>query len=86
MYNQVTKSLIAFIMILSLVSMMYYAIPGFHHAFTPAGDTSWQPTLAAVSLILFLCAFTSAVQMTPKRQVQCPHCGAALTETTKESK
>lgn len=84
MQHQLTKSFIAFVNILSFVSLVYYAIPGFHHIATPVGDTSWQPTLVATSMILFLFAFVTAVQMTPKQQVQCPHCGAALTETTKE--
>lgn len=85
MQHQLTKSFIAFINIISFVSLVYYAIPGFHHIFTADGDTSWQPTFAAVSLILFLFAFTTAVQMTPRQVEKCPHCGAALTETTKEA-
>lgn len=78
MNQQLTTSFIAFINILSFVSLIYYALPGFHHVFTPSDETSWQPTLAAVSLILFLFVFVTAVQMSSKQQEQCPHCGAAL--------
>jgi hypothetical protein len=80
MHHQLTKSFIAFVVILSFVSLVYYAIPGFHHIATPGGDTSWQPTLVATSLILFLFAFATAVQMTPKQVEKCPHCGAVLKE------
>lgn len=83
MHHQLTKSFIAFINILSSVSLIYYAIPGFHHIATPAGDMSWQPTLAAISLIFFLFAFVTAVQMTVKPIEQCPHCGASLKEQGK---
>jgi ABC-type phosphate transport system permease subunit len=80
MQHQLAKSFIAFVIILSFVSLIYHVIPGFHHMGAANGDTSWQPTNAAISLILFLFAFTTAVQMTPKQVEKCPHCGASLKE------
>lgn len=80
MQHQLTKSFIAFINILSFVSLIYYAIPGFHHIFTAGDDTSWQPTLVATSLILFLFAFRTTVQIAAKQVERCPHCGTTLKE------
>lgn len=84
MQHQLTKSFIAFVNILSSVSLIYYALPGFHHIFTANNDTSWQPTFAAISLVIFLFAFRTTTQATEKQREQCPHCGATLTKTTKE--
>jgi len=63
--KQSTTALLTSITVISLVGAIYYFVPGFNHLFTDG--TGSQPTLGSICTIVFLIAFITAVQLTPKK-------------------
>jgi hypothetical protein len=60
------RTILTIICCISFVAVPYYFWPGFEHLGT--SGTGSQPTMGALSIIVFLVAFFTAVQITPKKQ------------------
>lgn len=75
--RQLRNSVLTIINVVSFVGIVYYAIPGYYHVFTDG--TGVQPTAIGLCVIVFLIAFLTAVQLTPKKEQRCPRCNADLT-------
>jgi hypothetical protein len=76
--KQLRTTLLTIVIIMSLVGIVYYAIPGYSHVFVDNNATAAQPTLTALCFVLFLFSFCTAVQLTPKQSQRCPKCGNDL--------
>ena len=63
--KQSTATLLTIVTVVSLVGASYYFVPGFNHLFTT--EVGSQPTLGSICTIVFLIAFITAVQLTPKK-------------------
>ena len=64
---QLRNSILTIINVVSFVGIVYYSIPGYSHVFTTG--TGAQPTAIAICVIMFLIAFLTAVQLTPRKDV-----------------
>jgi hypothetical protein len=62
---QLRTSVLTIINVVSFVGIVYYSIPGYSRVFTTG--TGAQPTAIAICVIVFLIAFLTAVQLTPKK-------------------
>ena len=62
--NPILRTILTLANVVSFVAAIYYFWPGFEHFGT--SGTGSQPTLGALSVVIFLLAFITAVQLTPK--------------------
>jgi len=59
--------------IIGIVGTAYYLVPGFSHVLVFVGNPNWQPTNAAICLILsLLCALIGGSFTSTK--IACSHC------------